>query len=44
MAELKCPTCSEILGDYSDYEGRSGKSANWWADKALYEHVDEIHS
>lgn len=44
MIEVKCAYCFESLGDYSDYEGVSGKSAQWWADKALYEHVDEIHS
>lgn len=44
MTEAKCGICFEHLGDWSEYGGISGKSAQWWADKALYEHVDELHS
>lgn len=40
----QCPTCKEWLGDYSDYEGYHGQTAEWWADKALYEHIDESHT
>lgn len=40
----QCEICHEFLEDFSDYEGLSGHSAEWWATKALYEHVDERHS
>lgn len=44
VKKVECPVCGEALGDYSDYEGVSGKTARWWVDKALYEHLDELHS
>lgn len=44
MSETTCDVCNETLGDYSDYEGLSGHTADWWASKTLYEHVDEVHS
>lgn len=44
MTEVTCASCNTVLDDHSDYEGVSGHTSEWWANKALYEHVDEVHS